>query len=112
MTVATACETYMTTMTAAEWAAVADNPRQRDTVSRASKAKHLDVLEPTHTIVSIAELPDGKRFKLDGHTRAYKWQADPKLAPPFPLDVRVYVVADLAEVKRLYMHFEIGRAHV
>lgn len=111
MTVATACETYMTTMTAAEWAAVADNPRQRDTVSRASKAKHLDVLEPTHTIVSIAELPDGKRFKLDGHTRAYKWQADPKLAPPFPLDVRVYVVADLAEVKRLYMHFD-GKAAV
>jgi hypothetical protein len=99
-------ETYMTTMTAAEWANVPDNPRQRDTVARASKAKHLNVLEPTHTLVAIAELPDGKRYKLDGHTRAYKWQADPKIAPTFPLDVRVYVVPDLAEVKRLYMHFD------
>ncbi len=111
MSAETICETYMATMTAAEWSAVADNPRQRDTVGRASKAKHLDTLEPTHTIVSIAELPDGKRYKLDGHTRAYKWQADPKLAPAFPLDVRVYVVADLAEVKRIYMHFD-GKAAV
>ena len=104
-------ETYMTTMTAAEWASVADNPRQRDTVARASKAKHLDVLEPTHTMVSIAEMPDSKRYKLDGHTRAYKWQADPALAPSSLLDVRVYVVQDVAEVKRLYMHFD-GKAAV
>jgi len=102
----TTLETYMTTMTASEWAGVSDNPRQRDTVARATKAKHLDVLEPTHTLVSIAEMPDGKRYKLDGHTRAYKWQADPNLAPSFPLDVRVYVVSDIAEVKRLYMHFD------
>jgi hypothetical protein len=104
-------ETYMTTMTAAEWAQVADNPRQRDTVGRAAKAKHLDVLEPTHTLVSIAELPDGKRYKLDAHTRAYKWLADPRLAPQSLLDVRVYVVPDLSEVKRLYMHFD-GKAAV
>lgn len=104
-------ETYMTTMTAAEWSAVADNPRQRDTVARAAKAKHLDVLEATHTMVSIAELPDGKRYKLDAHTRAYKWQADPTLAPQSLLDVRVYVVPDIAEVKRLYMHFD-GKAAV
>ena len=104
-------ETYMTTMTAAEWASVPDNPRQRDTVARASKAKHLDVLEPTHTMVSIAELPDGKRYKLDAHTRAYKWQANPDLAPKMDLDVRVYLVPDLSEVKRLYTHFD-GKAAV
>jgi len=104
-------ETYMTTMTAAEWAGVPDNPRQRDTVARASKAKHLDVLEPTHTMVSIAELPDGKRYKLDAHTRAYKWQANPDLAPKMDLDVRVYLVPDLSEVKRLYTHFD-GKAAV
>jgi len=99
-------ETYMTTMTAPEWADVADNPRQRDTVARASRAKHLDTLEPTHTLVSIAELPDGKRYKLDAHTRAHKWQADKELAPKGDLDVRVYVVPDIAEVKRLYTHFD------
>ena len=104
-------ETYMTNMTAQEWASVADNPRQRDTVARAAKAKHLDVLESTHTMVSIAELPDGKRYKLDAHTRAHKWQADPTLAPQSLLDVRVYVVPDIAEVKRLYTHFD-GKAAV
>lgn len=111
MSTAVQHETYMTTMTSEEWASVADNPRQRDTVGRASKAKHLDVLEPTHTLVSIAELPDGRRFKLDAHTRAYKWQANPELAPASDLDVRVYVVADVNEVKRLYTHFD-GKAAV
>lgn len=103
--------TYMTTMTAAEWSAVKDNPRQRDTVTRAARAKHLDVLESTHTFVSIAELPDGKRYKLDGHTRAFKWHTTPELAPTDPLDVRVYLVPDMAEVKRLYTHFD-GKAAV
>ena len=111
MSTETSFETYMTTMTAAEWASVADNPRQRDTVGRAARARHLDVLEPTHTLVSIAELPDGKRFKLDAHTRAYKWQANPELAPKSDLDVRVYLVADIGEVKRLYTHFD-GKAAV
>lgn len=99
-------ETYMSTMTASEWANVADNPRQRDTIARASRAKHLDTLEPTHTLVSIAELPDGERYKLDAHTRAYKWKADPALSPKCDLDVRVYVVKDITEVKRLYTHFD------
>jgi hypothetical protein len=103
--------TYMTTMTANQWACIADNPRQRDTVARAAKAKHLDVLEPTHTMVSVAELPDGRRYKLDGHTRAYKWQANSELKPPSDLDVRVYVVPDINEVKRLYTHFD-GKAAV
>lgn len=96
-------ETYMTTMTPEEWASVPDNPRQRDTESRAAKARHLNVLEAAHTLVHMAEWESG-RCKLEGHTRALKWMQSPETAPE-SVDVRVYIVDSLEEAKRLYGHF-------
>lgn len=96
-------ETYMTTMTPSEWFDVPDNPRQRDTESRAAKARHLNTLEAAHTLVHMAEWESG-RCKLEGHTRALKWMQSPETAPE-SIDVRVYVVDSLEEAKRLYGHF-------
>lgn len=96
-------ETYMTAMTPSEWFEVPDNPRQRDTESRAAKARHLNTLEAAHTLVHMAEW-DGGRCKLEGHTRALKWMQCPEIAPDV-LDVRVYVVESEEDAKRLYGHF-------
>lgn len=96
-------ETYMTTMTPAEWAQVPDNPRQRDTEKRAMTAKHLFRLEVAHLLVHMAEWPGG-RCKLEGHTRCKVWSDRPEIAPD-QMDVRVYLVKDIEEAKRLYGHF-------
>lgn len=96
-------ETYMTTMSPAEWAQVPDNPRQRDTEKRSMTAKHLFRLEASHLLVHMAEWPTG-RCKLEGHTRAKVWADRPDIAPE-QLDVRVYLVNDIEEAKRLYSHF-------
>ena len=96
-------ETYMTTMTPGEWAQVPDNPRQRDTEKRAITAKHLFRLEASHLLVHMAEWPGG-RCKLEGHTRSKVWGDRPEIAPD-QLDVRVYVVNDIEDAKRLYSHF-------
>ena len=105
MTVETAAtsEIYITTMTPEEWAAVPDNPRQRDTDRRAKAAQHLHTLEATHTLVRMAEWDTG-RCKLEGHTRAKVWTDKPEIAPE-SVDVRVYIVTDEEEAKRLYNMF-------
>lgn len=100
---ATLAETYMTTMTPEEWAAVPDNPRQRDTDRRAKTSKHLHTLESTHTLVHMAEWDTG-RCKLEGHTRGKVWIDRPDIAPE-SVDVRVYVVDGEDEAKRLYGQF-------
>lgn len=103
MATATMNETYMTTMTVAEWAAIPDNPRQRDTERRAANAKHLFQLEAAHTLVHMAEWDDGC-CKLEGHTRAKVWTDRPEIAPE-TIEVRVYLVKDKDEAKRLYSRF-------
>jgi len=96
-------ETYMTTMTPAEWANVPDNPRQRDTERRSKTARHLHTLEAAHTLVHMAEWDTGM-CKLEGHTRAKVWTDMPDIAPD-AVEVRVYLVRDEHEAKRLYDHF-------
>lgn len=103
MTTAVQHETYMTTMTPAEWADVPDNPRQRDTERRAMQAKHLYKLEAAHLLVHMAEWPGG-RCKLEGHTRSKVWSDRPGIAPD-QVDVRVYIVSGIEDAKRLYGHF-------
>jgi hypothetical protein len=96
-------EIYMTTMTPAEWSEVPDNPRQRDTEKRAMQAKHLYKLEASHLLVHMAEW-NGGRCKLEGHTRSKVWADRPSIAPDY-VEVRVYIVSDIEDAKRLYGHF-------
>lgn len=100
-------EVYIVPMTIEEWAAVPGNPRQRNTEAHAKVAlAWLTRFSPTHLDVAMAELPNGNRFKLDGHTRDYSWTRNLIPRPPQPLRVRVYPVRNLAEVLELYTHFD------
>ena len=95
-------------MTIPEWISIPSNPIQRNTERRAKRAtnNHLKVSEQTHQRVSMCVLPDGRKFKLDGHTRAYLWQSK-NLIPNFDfLYVDVYYVSDIEEAKRVYNLFD------
>lgn len=85
-----------------DWISVPDNPRQRNTERRAQAAlKWLGQPSPTHCRVAMAVLNDGRRFKLDGHTRALLWYR--RQAPePQQLIVDVYLCPNIERVKTLY----------
>jgi hypothetical protein len=95
------------------WCAMLDNPRQRDTEKRVRKATrpggHLRVSSPVHAQTFAAQLPDGRMFKLDGHTRAWCWEHG-RLIPPEQVLVTVIPAADVDEVKELYKQFDDPRA--
>lgn len=92
-------------MTAAEWAGVTDNPRQRDTESRANRAVHLQSPHPSHCKVNMARLPGGQNYKLDGHTRSFMWSTG-RVAPPPVLYVDVWDCRTLTDAKLLYETFD------
>lgn len=96
-------------MTAEQWANVPDNPRQRDTENRAKRANYLLIPMQTHAVVSMAILPDGREFKLDGHTRSYMWQHG-MVTPPKTLTVTLFYCATIAEVTTLYSTFDSASA--
>jgi hypothetical protein len=92
-------------LTAPEWISIKENPRQRDTETRAARAKHLRELHPAHCMVNMARLPNGDSYKLDGHTRAHLWA---KGAPEGPATIyaTVWECANIGQVKDLYGTFD------
>jgi hypothetical protein len=92
-------------MSASEWAKIPDNPIQRDTELHARRAKHLHSPSPMHRFVVMAELPDGQRFKVDGHTRSFLWQKG-EIPRPQAVAVDVIDCVDIAAVELLYRHFD------
>lgn len=92
-------------MTLEDFFDIPDCPRQRNTEKRAARAKHLDRLFPTHTVVVIARFPDGSSMRLDGHTRLYKW-ANGKGALPDRLLAIVLPVDNLTQALAYYTHFD------
>lgn len=92
-------------MSVQHWGQVRDNPRQRDTEAHAKKARHLNTYDPIHRFVNMAQLPDGTTYKLDGHTRVYKWLRGEALGPDTVL-VDVYLCDDLHAVQELYTKFD------
>lgn len=99
------------TMPVDDFIAIPDNPQQRDTAYRADRAKdsHLAAPAPSHAVVSVVQLPDGRYFKTDGHTRSYLWDRD-LLAKPAKVLVTVYQVADEAGAIRAYEQFDNSSA--
>lgn len=95
-------------MTVYDWFNVEDCPIQRNTSMHAEFAlrHHLQNASPTHMRVSAAILPDGKKYKLDGHTRSYLWE---KGLLPYS-DSLVYVdwyhVNTIEDVYDLYKQFD------
>jgi len=90
-------------MTAAEWAAIPDNPIQRNTELHARRAKHLRNPSPFHRFVDMAVLPDGTRFKIDGHTRSWLWEQR-QIPIPETVIVDCWSVPDVNAVELLYGH--------
>lgn len=88
-------------MSVAQWATVQDNPRQRDTELHAKKAKHLRTYDPIHRFVSMARLPSGELFKLDGHTRSLIWSRGEVVAPGTVV-VDVFACDTIQSVQELY----------
>lgn len=88
-----------------DWIKVPPNPIQRDTEKHAAKAKHLLTPHPTHSVVHAAELPNGKLYKLDGHTRALMWKRK-DIVPPVQVTALIYPAKDMDEVEQLYKDFD------
>lgn len=107
-------------MTIEEWEDVSDNPIQRDTVVHATKSSkpggHLSKPHETHRQVDAARLPNGKLYKLDGHSRSWLWSEE-LLAPPEllpggkgPLVVTIYPLKTRQEVIEFYRTFDNSSA--
>lgn len=99
-------------MTITKWIRVADCPIQRNTEKHAKFAANNHLKEPsiTHYQVYAARLPNGKTYKLDGHTRALLWKQK-KLARMIPnVSVTVFHVKTLDDVYEMYTHFDNANA--
>lgn len=94
-------------MTAADWLGVPSNPRQRDEQVRIEKNRidHLLTFDETHREVAMGILPDGRRYKVDGHTRAAVWRLG-LVQPPKSLFVTTYMCADESAVEQLYDRYD------
>lgn len=79
-------------------------------ITKRMKKKHLNgkLSSPALTIVACAEI-DGKRMKLDGHTRALAWLKG-QLERPQRLQLQVYKVNTLAEVAAIYRSYNSTEA--
>ena len=90
-----------------EWNAIPKNPRQRDEIVRIEKnrAAHLFNPDPKHNEVALALLPNGGRYKVDGHTRTAVWSMGLVEAPKV-LTVDVYACRDVAAAQQLYDRFD------
>jgi hypothetical protein len=97
-------------MSVAKFISISDNPRQRDTERHAKKAvKWLSKPAETHEVVSIAQLADGRQFKLDGHTRAHLW-SNGKIPAPDKVKAVQFDCKSIQEVMELYTHFDNAKA--
>lgn len=97
-------------MSVEDFIAIKTNPLQRDTerhavLSNRAGYGHLSKHHPSHAKVSIAELPNGKQIKLDGHCRSFLWDVE-SLEAPQQLSVDIYPCKTMAEVHDLYLTFD------
>lgn len=97
----------------AEWVAIQDNPRQRNTVKHGTKAMKGHLKEPMtqHASVEIAALPDGSFVKLDAHTRAYLWEIGHFPCKPEFMAVKIHPVSSMKEAVKLYLTFDAKDSH-
>ena len=97
---------YLVEMSVAEWIALSEHPRRRDTERQARK-DHWDAARSavgpafeTLRWVTAGEL-DGDLFKVDGHTRALLWERA-QLRRPTSVIAKVFRCASREELNALY----------
>ena len=98
-------------MTPEEWFTVPDCPIQRDTQRHSEKAlrTHLNKESSAQWSVQMATLPDGKCYKLDGHSRSLLWE-EGKLSAPDIIKVLVHPCRSVEKVLELYTHIDNKKA--
>ena len=86
-------------MTPKEWAKVPPNPFQKENRAKRTNIEHLRHYEEEHATVRMGVYPDGRRCKIDAHTRSDIWENRPWLVDVIPARLRVecYPVKDDAE---------------
>lgn len=95
------------TMSFADWDAIPSNPRQRNEEVRISRGRADHLLHPNqkHREVAMAILPDGREYKIDGHTRTALWRTR-RIRPPAQILVDVYDCQDVQAAMKLYDLFD------
>lgn len=76
-------------MTPEEWAKVPPNPFQKENRAKRSNIEHLRHFVEEHATVRMGVYPDGRRCKIDAHTRCDIWQNRPWLVDFIPARLRV-----------------------
>ena len=102
-------------ITIEEFLTYKENPRQRNTVTHAEDAKkdHLAEWVDEHGVVFVAELPSGKRYLLDAHTRQYLIETGHFSKADLPKHLIAIVVdaKDLKEVEDKYRYFDSNKSN-
>lgn len=90
-----------------EWDDIPSNPRQRNEEVRIAHGRADHLLRPNqkHREVAMAQLPDGRAYKVDGHTRSALWRSG-RMRPPSLLLVDVYDCQDEQALMDLYDLFD------
>jgi hypothetical protein len=91
-------------MSVDDWIKIERNPHQRKECLRVNKP-HLKVLKLPHWVVYMGILPNGDSYKIDGHTRAYKWLKGTLERPPFVIAV-VISANTIDEIEAIYQCYD------
>lgn len=76
-------------MTPEEWAKVPANPYQKKKRAQRTNIDHLRTHVAEHDTVRMGVYPDGRRCKIEGHTRCDLWANRPWLVDYIPTRLRV-----------------------
>jgi hypothetical protein len=101
---------YTVEMPVAEWIAMPDHPRQRDT-ERHSRKSHWKLARGARGPVAealrwvIAADFAGTLYKVDGHTRAYLWD-NQRLPVPKTVFATIYRCKSISDVNEVYGVFD------
>jgi hypothetical protein len=97
-------------MTPADWIKVPANPIQKPNRASRRRNDHLRTFNETHARVYMAQYPNGKRCKLDGHGRSFVWEHE--LSDFIPSRVQVFIVPvkNDAEAEKYFRYFDSREA--
>lgn len=97
-------------MTPADWIKIAPNPIQKPNRAARRRNDHLRTFNETHARVYMAQYPNGKRCKLDGHSRAYVWENGLSDLVPDKIQVFIVPVRNDAEAEKYFRFFDSREA--
>lgn len=94
-----------------EWLALPECPlhqveeERAKTEQKVKDTRHLRRLHPLHLGVFVAETRDGRRFRINGYSRAYVWERSLSDKTPTTVDVNILHVRNVDEVNSRYRAF-------